>query len=269
MKGYFERADVNHQNNMLLGAQGLNYSYGTCRFDYIHAMKRILINYNDTFFREGRRALSYFNNPQNAPWMLKDPRLSITLRAWLPFLRPLPAILFTYRHPFDVALSMNRREFEHFPISKGLRIWYVYTRRGIENSNDLCRVITSNKLLLQQPMLEMARLEGELSLCGVHFPHSAEEATVMKFLDSDLQHGRTTFMGDALCEKTADFFQLSLPNIWEGLNLTSHVSVSHHSHHEHSKHLLLYQEVLRVYCAMESRAAFQRNFKWDYSITDF
>jgi hypothetical protein len=31
-------------------------------------------------FALGRGALDFFNNPQNAPWGLKDPRLCITLR---------------------------------------------------------------------------------------------------------------------------------------------------------------------------------------------
>jgi hypothetical protein len=37
-------------------------------------------NPKDTFFNEGRRALTFLNNKRNYPWMLKDPRLCVTIR---------------------------------------------------------------------------------------------------------------------------------------------------------------------------------------------
>jgi hypothetical protein len=41
--------------------------------------------------------------------LLKDPRLCLTLRSWLPLFRKLPAVVFTYRHPIEVCQSLVAR----------------------------------------------------------------------------------------------------------------------------------------------------------------
>ena len=64
--------------------------------------------------------------------MLKDPRLCVTLRTWIPLLNFIPAVVFTYRHPLDVALSMHKRE--GFAVARGLKMWYVYNRMSIQVS---------------------------------------------------------------------------------------------------------------------------------------
>ena len=76
------------------------------------------------------------------PWALKDPRLCLTLRFWLPLLSSgnstvserkeagasgkgvAPAVLFTYRHPVEVAKSLQKRE--GFGIKRGLLLWLAY-----------------------------------------------------------------------------------------------------------------------------------------------
>jgi hypothetical protein len=75
--------------------------------------------------------------------MLKDPRLCITLRTWLPLLNFIPAVIFTYRHPYDVAMSLHVR-YEQYKIARGLKLWYIYNKRAIQQSMDLCRVVTSH-----------------------------------------------------------------------------------------------------------------------------
>ena len=37
-------------------------------------------------------------------------------------------VLYTYRHPLDVALSMHKREFEQFKVRRGLKLWYKHFR---------------------------------------------------------------------------------------------------------------------------------------------
>ncbi|RYG97404.1 hypothetical protein EON65_52915 [archaeon] len=120
-KGFFERIDVVLQDDALMARQNVHYSHNTYKYNALQGTKDILTQYDEKFFGEGRRGLAFLNNPSSYPWMLKDPRLCITLRSWLPLLNFQPVVLFSYRHPLDVALSMNTRGFEKFKINKGLR----------------------------------------------------------------------------------------------------------------------------------------------------
>lgn len=248
-KGFFERIDVVLQNDYLMNKQGIAYSYHTNKFNHLQGLKDILTD-TGKLFNEGRRGLKFLNDKQNYPWMLKDPRLCVTLRMWLPLLNFIPAILFTYRHPLDVALSMNKRETEHFRVNKGLRLWYVYNRMAIQQSNDLCRVITSHRKVMQQPKVEFDRIYQELHGCGVQVPRKLTDQEISSFIDIKLQHGRTT-LKDKSCEE--DLNQIRPPSSWPT---------------DDESHIVLYREVMRAYCAMESGAAFRSDFKWDLSIED-
>lgn len=249
-KGFFERIDVVLQDDYLMQKQGVHYSFRTFKYDPVTGLKHILMNEDEKFFKEGKRGLAFLNNPSSYPWMLKDPRLCITLRTWLPLLKFVPAILFAYRHPFDVAMSLHKREFEKFEFAKGLKLWYVYNRRAVQQSNDLCRVVTSHRLVMQQPKEQFDRIYDELHECGVDVPHKLTTEEIQSFIDIKLQHGRST-LKDKSCE--ADLSSLVPPSGWP----TSE-----------PKHITLYRECMRVYCAMEDGSAFTKAFSWDETVKD-
>lgn len=250
-KGFFERVDVVLQNDALMHRQNVDYAYNTYKYDATAGVKDILNDDGSSkFFREGTRGLQFLNDPKNYPWMLKDPRLCITVRTWLPVLKAIPAILFSYRHPFDVAMSMKKRETEHFKISKGLKMWYVYNRRAIQQTHDLCRVATSHRAVMQQPQVEFDRIYEELRQCGVPVPHKLAPVDISSFIDSSLQHGKST-LKDTSC--SGDLTTLSPPEAWP----TSE-----------AEHVSLYREVMRVYCGLEDGSALKASFQWDESIRD-
>jgi hypothetical protein len=183
--------------------------------------------------------------------MLKDPRLCITLRTWLLLLTSIPAILFTYRHPLDVALSLHKREFEKFEIVRGLKLWYIYNKRAIEQSNDLCRVIASHQLVMSQPKIQLDRIYNELrESCGVAIPHALTETDIGEFIDNRLQHGKSGVHDD--CSQSIESI-VPPPSSWE--NPTP-------------PQLIVYREVMRVFCAMESGEAFLHTFHWDKNMKD-
>jgi hypothetical protein len=250
-KGFFERIDVVLQNDALMHRQNVDYAYNTYKYDATAGVKDILNDDGSSkFFSEGKRGLQFLNDPKNYPWMLKDPRLCITVRTWLPVLKVIPAILFSYRHPFDVAMSMKKRETEHFKISKGLKMWYVYNRRAIQQTHDLCRVTTSHRAVMQQPQVEFDRIYVELRQCGVPVPHKLAPTDISSFIDSSLQHGKST-LKDTSC--AGDLSTLSPPEAWP----TSE-----------AEHVSLYREVMRVYCGLEDGSALRASFQWDESIRD-
>lgn len=88
-----------------------------------------------------------FNDPANQPWALKDPRLCVTLKFWLPFWTKPPSILFVYRHPVEVALSLSR--LNETGGARGMYMWIAHNRLAIQNSQGLCRVVTSDADLIQ------------------------------------------------------------------------------------------------------------------------
>jgi hypothetical protein len=261
-KGFFERIDVVLQNDNLMQKQSVHYAYNTHTFDTKLGLKHILENEREHFFSEGRRGLAFLNSPSSYPWMLKDPRLCITLRTWLPLLNFIPSTLFTYRNPFDVALSMHTRETEHFPIQRGLKLWYIYNKRAIVQSNDLCRVVTSHRKVMTQPTVEMKRIYDGLIGCGVPVPHMVSEADINSFIDTSLQHGKTSII-DQYCSQmnslSASPDEISLssihppPDKWD----TSDPG-----------HLYLYRSAVKAYCDMESGVAFSHDYVWDETIED-
>lgn len=248
-KGFFERIDVVLENDELMKKQGIHYAWKTHKYDNLIGLKDAIDGMNGNEFREGKRGLAFLNNKASEPWMLKDPRLCLTLRTWLPLLNFIPAILFTYRHPMDVALSLNTR-YEHFQIGKGLRLWYIYNRRAVEQSNDLCRVVASHKNVMSNPKIELDRIYNELIDCGVNVPNKVSDKDLLGFIDPKLQHGKTG-VADHSCDQ--DINTLELPEKFRSTE---------------SANIGLYRETMRAFCAFENGNAFKSSFKWDMTIQE-
>jgi hypothetical protein len=253
-KGFFERIDVVLQNDYIMREQQVHYAANTYKYDALRGLKDALEKKEDNFFSEGRRALKFLNDPNSYPWMLKDPRLCITFRTWLPLLNFIPAVLFTYRNPMDVALSMHNRETEHFPIARGLKLWYIYNKRAIQGSFDLCRVVTNHRLVMKQPEVEMQKVFDGLRSCGVPVPHALSSEAVKSFIDTSLQHGRTSVIDDLCRALDTDFSKIIPP-------AESWVTTE-------EAQLKLYRSSVRAYCDMETGKAFKPDYKWDETVKD-
>ena len=163
------------------------------------------------------------------PWALKDPRLCLTLPFWMPLLsssamaaksspspftstvvRPgagpsatgtAPALLFTYRHPVEVAKSLQKRE--GFLLKRALLLWLSYNQQALVYSSSgsagsgaaaeararpPCRVVTSNARLTASPLREVKRLTASLrERCGLKVPRDIAAADVEEFVDPTLQ----------------------------------------------------------------------------------
>ncbi len=74
-----------------------------------------------------RSALAVFSDRPR--WLVKDPRMVLTLEAWLPHLSSFQ-IIGSFRHPASVARSLAARN--KFPFDKGLNLWAHYNRRLVE-----------------------------------------------------------------------------------------------------------------------------------------
>jgi hypothetical protein len=248
-KGFFELLPIVLQNDEFMAKQHIGWSYNVINYDYQKALehKRTGI----VTFKEGRRGLPFLNNPDNSPWLQKDPRMCITLKTWLELLNSEPAVVYTYRHPLEVALSLHHRE--GFDLQHGLRLWILYNMRAIQNSQDLCKVYSSNEKMLANPRVEVQRISDELThKCNVPSPpRNLSQEDVDVFVDPKLQHekkkkkkspGILEQHGDCIVPKYDSMFEPGSPQQILEENL--------------------YRKAMRIYCDLNSGIAYSKDYAW-------
>lgn len=112
--GFFERRDVAGLNDQLLAAAGESWD---SPFEVAPNLE------SDRREPLGRQFSRVIQTLGALPWLLKDPRLSLTW-PWLG-IEELPVVaIVALRHPLQVARSLARRN--GFPIDLGLAIWEAY-----------------------------------------------------------------------------------------------------------------------------------------------
>lgn len=260
-KGYFERTDVARQNDIFMLDQNITWHDRRVeKFDPFLALdhkRQGLIDFDEY----GRDALLFLNHNKNAPWILKDPRLCLTLPTWLGLLGTEPAIVFTYRHPLEVAKSVTTRarntkwksqRIENFTLEMGLNLWIAYNRKAVENSNRLCRVVTNNDNVLDNPFKEAQRMIDDLSSkCGVHPPPQQRltNDTVGKFIDSKLQH-KMNYTSKRKLAQHGECIIYDYDSEYEDGTL------------EKQREMDMYLKAMKIYCDFENGRAFDVDYEW-------
>ena len=82
INGHFDLKPVARQNDAFMWDQGITWEHNVEEYDSDRAIQSI----SDRRMPNscGAAGLQFINNPANSPWLLTDPRLSITLNTWLP-----------------------------------------------------------------------------------------------------------------------------------------------------------------------------------------
>lgn len=247
-KGFFELLDAVLQNDEFMNLQRVWWSANMMQYNNEKALEAK--KSGKATFAHGEKALKFLNNPDNSPWLQKDPRMCITLKTWLPLLNSEPAVLWTYRHPMEVAHSLMHRE-KGISLCHGLRLWIVYNMLGLQNSADLCRVYSSNDAILADPLHEVKRLSAELtSKCGV--PSPPEELTQDKvevFVDTSLQHNKKK-----LNQSQTVIAQYGDCKVYDIVTNTAEGTP------EYDLERTLYLLAMKLYCDMESGKAYSPDF---------
>ncbi|KAL7520892.1 hypothetical protein ACHAWX_005586 [Stephanocyclus meneghinianus] len=247
-KGFYERIDVVLQNDEFFSAQNMGWSFNVYHYDSEKALRHK--QEGTITFNEGKKALRFLNNPhKELPYLQKDPRMCIALPTWLEFLDRPPAIVFTYRHPLEVAMSLKKRD-EGFTLEHGLRLWIVYNMRALQNSANLCRVFSTNEAVVKDPMGEVQRIADELTTkCNVIAPPNKQlaKSVVDAFVDPKLQHNKEKPSGQEIrvgC--IAPEYQ------------SDHAEGSPNQKEEKEIFLM----AMEVFCDLESGEALKKDYGW-------
>ena len=96
---------------------------------------------------------------QHSDWVVKDPRLCLTLPLWRERIEP--ACVLVHRDPLEVARSLHSRD--GMSIRAGVELWEEYNRRAIVNSDGLDRLLVHHADLVSHPDRTAAQLHDWLA----------------------------------------------------------------------------------------------------------
>lgn len=259
------------ENDELLRSQKAGWSWNVLDFSPLKAIEQN--RKGIASFRSGKSALKFFNKRLKLlPYIQKDPRMCITLPIWLNQLNEMPAIVFTHRHPLEVAMSLNRREKNYetdISIEHGLLLWITYNMRALQNSMGLCRVYTSNEAILKDPKKEVERISNKLvAKCNVIPPPLKEISSkvVYSFVDPKLQHNKHD--DEEIVERQNSHQQQQqqqdavLKDFGNGCVARAFKSEYDEKSAKRKAELEMYLIAMQVFCDLESRQAYKDGYEW-------
>jgi hypothetical protein len=252
-KGFFELVDAVLQNDEFMNLQHVWWSDNVMKYNHEVALQDKKTG--KAKFEHGKRALNFLNNPQSVPWLQKDPRMCITFKTWLPLLNTEPAVVFTHRHPLEVAYSLKKRE-RNFSLEHGLRLWIIYNMRAIQNTVGMCRVVSSNEAVLADPLSEVQRIADELtSKCNVPAaPRKVTKEDVDKFVDQNLQHHKK--QGEEEDKKKAVLEDR------DGCKILEYQGDFKPGTPDAKRESALYMIAMRMFCDFNSGKAYADDYAW-------
>ena len=149
-RGFFERKDVVNLNRAIMQQHQCNwYQLQHWEEPALPLQENIALHMNHLT-----------NHLQlNAPYVIKDPRLCLTLPYWLRFIEN-PVIVMASRHPLAIARSLELRN--QMPIEMGLALWEYHAVYALNQSHGLRVVHANYEALLEAPKREAERLYDAL-----------------------------------------------------------------------------------------------------------
>jgi hypothetical protein len=186
-KGYWERKDVVSYNVYLLKLHGVDWAgYNPATWPMPHRPKEVPAPLQNSI-----RAL-IFNMDTHRPWVVKDPRLCLTLPYWKRLLE-VPVCVIVHRDPLEIAESLNKIRHARDPIphERGIALWEFYATALLNASAELPRLFVSHSDFLQDPVSATARLYHGLSAQGVQALRLPSDREITAFIDPGLYRSKS------------------------------------------------------------------------------
>lgn len=205
-------------------------------------------------------------------WATKDPRMCITLQAWLPLLEEKPVIIFVFRQPLQVAKSVSRREKMGLP--RSLYLWMAYNKAAIKNSESLCRIVVTDEDLLNRTEETLAIIKSDLeNHCGlrkgiINLPSTED---LVSFVDPSIRQHKSNSeeqqKKDVEVEKSneeKEFFlrgkSICVNDEYLSRKYIAVTANAPEGSHEYDRERKAYLKSMRLYCDMVNRKAFDRDY---------
>lgn len=179
-RGFWERRDVLQLNDELLKLQN-------CRWDNLAHWSFERAGQTTPALQQRMQAVIH-NLDAHAPWFLKDPRLCLTLPAWLPLMGS-PVATVAYRDPREIALSLQTRA--SMPLEYGLALWEIHAVGLLNHSMHVPRCFVRHNDILAHPVKTCQSLLDQLTGLGVPHLSMPLPDTIRAFIDPRLYRSKT------------------------------------------------------------------------------
>lgn len=184
-KGFWERRDVRAINERILAEMGADWDRVT---PWVGRPST-----GELPPRDEKELLGVISKLEpHRPWVIKDPRLCLTLAAWLPRLE-MAQVVMPLRHPIEVAVSLQNRN--GFPLDVGLALWEAYSLEAVRALGDHQVHLVRYEALIESPVHVARNLHRTLTESGVARLSLANEEELMAFVDPSLYRSRLPEVG--------------------------------------------------------------------------
>ena len=180
-KGFWERRDVLHLNDELLKLQDCQWNQ-LVNWDFAKAS-----TVPDSIKRLMQSLI--MNMDAHRPWFIKDPRLCLTLPAWMPLLES-PLAVVVYRNPQEIAISLDKRN--PLMAEYGIALWEYYTVGLLNASQAIPRIFVRHEEILEKPAMRSEEMLRQLVQLGARRLAMPSVQEVRAFIDPRLYHAKPT-----------------------------------------------------------------------------
>jgi hypothetical protein len=189
-KGFWERKDVLELNKALLR------HFGAVWFKVDDWDDTRLATIPPPLTRAVRNLILELD--AHRPWMIKDPRLCLTLPCFLPWLE-VPVAVIANREPLEIARSLQLRN--GMPLEYGLALWEYHAVHVIRHAHALPRIFTSFEAMLSRPVENVSKLYEQLVIHGVQGLRMPSEREILAFVEPSLQRARKADVDHVLTDE--------------------------------------------------------------------
>lgn len=180
-KGHWERRDVIRVNDQILKTYGV--SWQTPVFSKPIESKDLSQDIKKNM------QLIIYGLDTRRPWVMKDPRMCLTLPAWLDFLE-MPIAVIAVRSPVQIAQSLSKRnQISH---EKAIHLWEYYMAQLLNSTLNTPRVFVRYEHVLERPNLSVEGLHNWLEKQGCNRLTLPSKKEVSAFISPDLNHATQT-----------------------------------------------------------------------------
>lgn len=174
---HWEQSGIKQLNDEILAR-----AHGSWQWTDPGNLERVLEDLPPAFSDRAARIVADLD--ARGSWVAKDPRFCLTLPFWQAQLgKDRLIVVLTYRHPLEVAMSLQKRD--QLPIAAGLALWELYTLSALRHSAHTQRLWVAHTEVIHRPLEMAKRLLGEIQGLGVDGLGLSREAEIAEFISTD------------------------------------------------------------------------------------